>query len=154
VLREQDASTDDFDYVEVSSVLERKLRESGEPSDEQRKASFAEIAALQMQLMDEQKRSKWGTRFAPAEEVTLQDGRSYCYPDIANIDTAVIQYWSQRAAEVQHPAFKARYADVLWDLTKAAIGGNPSIDLARQAIDGYIECGKKFPNTDTAENRL
>src|SRR5205085_9504192 len=48
VLREQDGSTEDFDEADLSFVLERKLHESGKLTEEQRKASFAEIAALQI----------------------------------------------------------------------------------------------------------
>ncbi len=154
VLCEKDSSGQDFDEAEVSFVLERLFKECGEVGEGQRKASFAEIAALQMPLKDRQEKSSWGTRFGPVFENTLQDGTLYSFPDSANIDAVVIEYWSKRAGEVQHPVFKARYADVVWDLTKLATGGKPSIDLARQAIDSYIDCGVKFPNTDTAEGRL
>ncbi len=154
VLREKDAATDDFDEADVSFVLERKLEECGEISDDQRKACFAEVAALQMPLKDNQEKSRWGTRYGPVVEGTRQDGSLHSFPDISHIDAKVIAYWKERAVAVKHPVFKARYADVLWDMTKATTGGKPSIDMARQAIDAYIECGSRFHSTDTAENRL
>jgi len=154
VLRVHDARPDDFDVAEVSFILEREFGECGEVDEAQRKASFAEIAALQMPLVAGQERSKWGTRFGPVIERTRQDGTPYSFPDLANIDAEVIEYWHKRAGEANHPVFKARYADVVWDMTKAATGGKPPFPMAQQAIDAYIECGTRFPNTDTAEDRL
>ncbi len=154
VLRERDAASDDFDEAEVSFVLERKFEECGEITDEERKACYAEVAALQMPLTDNQGRSRWGTRFGPFFEATLKDGSPHCFPDLAHIDDPVIEYWQQRAAEAKHPVFKARYADVLWDMMKAASGTKPSIEMARHAIDAYVECGTRFQGTDTAESRL
>ena len=153
-LLEDDARTDDFDEAELRFVLEGNVKECGEITESQRKASLAEIAALQFSLKDGKERGVWGTRFGPAIEGTRKDGTPYFFPEIAHVDSAVVQYWSRRAAESQHPVLRARYADVLWDLTKAAIGDKPSIEVARQAIDAYIECGQRFPNTNTAEDRL
>lgn len=153
-LREKDASNDDFDEDELSFVLEHKLRESVELTEDQRKAGFAEVVALRLLLMDGQNRSCWETRFGPLHEGKLQNGLPCSIPDIKDIDAAVIEYWQKRATEANHPVLKSRYADILWDLTKAATGGKPSIEMARQAIDGYIECGKRFQNSDSADNRL
>ncbi|MBM4001766.1 MAG: hypothetical protein FJ295_00555 [Planctomycetes bacterium] len=82
VLQEKDSCPDDFDEADVSFVLERVLEECGEISEDQRMASFAEIAALQMPLVNGQERSKWGTRFGPVVEGTRQDGSPYSFPDI------------------------------------------------------------------------
>jgi lysyl-tRNA synthetase class 1 len=87
-------------------------------------------------------------------DVTRGDGRRKVFPDIAQVDTEVIQHWTKRAAETPHPILKARYSDLLWDLTKAATGERPPIEVVRQAIDSYIESGQRFPSTDTAEARL
>lgn len=154
ILQQKDTSLDDFDSTEVSFVLERAISECGEVSDNQRKASFAEIAALQMPLVGNQEKSKWGTRFGPVVEAKQKDGSFYSFPDLANIDAPVIDYWTKRANEAKHPVFRSRYADVVWDMTKAATGSKPTILMARQAIDEYIECSTKFPNTDTSTVRL
>jgi hypothetical protein len=154
LLSEKDGLPEDFSEAEVSFALERLFGECGEVNENQRKAALAEIAALQMQLADSHQKSRWGTRFGPAVEGIRQDGSPYFFPDIANIDAGVVQYWGNRCGEVHHPVLKARYADVIWDMTKAVTGDKPSIDFARQAIDAYIECGTRYLNTDTAENRL
>jgi hypothetical protein len=154
ILHQHDALVSDFDEAELGFVLEGKVQACGEISETQRKGIGAEIAAFRMSLRKGQEKCVWGTRFRPAIQATHEDGTPFFYSDIAHIDDAVIQYWSQRATESQHPVLRARYADVLWDLTKAATGGKPSIEMARQAIDAYIECGQQFPNTGTVERRL
>lgn len=150
----KDALPEDVDETDLSYVLESRLKEAADTGDDQRKLCFAEIAALQMRPKGGREKSRWGTHFGPVVEATLKDGSAYCFPDIAHIDETVIEYWTKRAAEVRHPVFRARYADVLWDLSRVAIGKKPSIDLARQAIDAYIECGTRFPNSDNSEDRL
>jgi hypothetical protein len=82
------------------------------------------------------------------------DGTAQCFPDISQIDAAVISYLERRMNESSHPALKARYADFLWDITKAATGEKPSIKTARQAIDSYVECGRRFPNSHRTAERL
>ncbi len=154
ILLEYDARTADFDEAELSFILERKQQECGELSEAQRKAIFAEIAALQLSLLDGQQKSRWGTRYCPALEGTRQDGTPVGNPDIGRVDQAIIQYWSERAREARHPILKARYADVIWDLSKIAAGAKPPIQMAWQAIDHYVECGERFPNAETADDRL
>jgi hypothetical protein len=154
VLKEHDDRTDDFDEAELSFLLERPQQACGETSDVQRKAIFAEVAALQLSLVDGQQRSRWGTRYRPDLEGTRQDGTPCGNPDIGRIDQAIIEYWTERARETRHPVLKARYADVVWDLSKVATGTKPSIQMAWQAIDSYIECGTRFPNSDATEDRL
>jgi hypothetical protein len=62
LLLETDLLNKDFDETEFSYRVERKLQECGDLDDSQRKAAFAEIAALQMPLKAARERSRWGTR--------------------------------------------------------------------------------------------
>ena len=135
VLDEHDASTVDLDEAQPSFVLERMLKDREDATDSNRKAVFAEVAALQTYILDAQQRSRWNTRFGPILESVYEDGTAHCFPDISQMDETVLSYLERRVAESSHPVLKARYADFLWDITKAATGKNPSIDLARQAID-------------------
>ncbi len=154
VLTEHDGSPDDLDEAEPSFVLERMLKEREDATDSTRKAVFAEVAALQTYLVHGQQRSRWNTRFAPILENVYEDGTVRCFPDITQIDESVISYLERRVVESSHPVLKARYADFLWDITKTAIGRSPSIEMARQAIDAYVECGRRFPNSHHTAERL
>lgn len=153
-LSEHDSSPNDFDEAEPSFEVEHKAKSLEDPSGEHRKAIFAEVAALQMDLLSGQQKSHWETRFGPVLESVAEDGTRRCYPDIAQIDESVVEYLQRRASESKHPVLRARYADFVWDITKAATGKRPSIDLARQAIDAYIECGTRFPNSNHTSERL
>lgn len=154
ILEEKDTSDADFDEEELSFALERALADHSAVSDKEKKAAFAEIAAFQFSLEDKDGRSFWNTRYAPYVDIIRRDGKRQVFPDIAQVDDEVIQHWAKRAEGARHPIFKARYADLLWDLMKAATGGKPSIEMARRAIDAYVECSQRFPSTDTAEIRL
>lgn len=153
ILREYDARTDDFNEAKLSFVLDRQQQECPAASELERKAIFAEIAALQLYLFPGQKKSRWGTRYSPALEGTRQDGKPCGNPDISRVDHAILQYWTERARTVKHPVLKGRYADVVWDLSKLA-GVKPSILMLQQAVDSYVECGQRFPSSDDAEDRL
>src|SRR5207244_5816543 len=77
--------------------------------------------------------SGWKTYFGPA--FVMGDFRN---PDIAWLDPAIVKYWETRMTTAKHPLLRARYADLVWDLSKAACGLKPPIDAARLAIDGYV----------------
>lgn len=153
-LIEHDSAPNDFNEAEPSFAIERQAKACKDLTDNHRKALFAEVAALQMDLVFGQQRSHWGTRFGPILESIAEDGSRRCLPDITQIDDSVIEYLVRRASESKHPVLRARYADFLWDITKFATGGRPSIELARQAIDSYVECGTRFPNSDQTSERL
>jgi hypothetical protein len=49
-------------------------------------------------------------------------------PNISNVDPAVLAYWQVRMGQAGHPMLKARYADLLWDLSRRpALPGHTSI---------------------------
>ena len=119
LLREHDARKDDFDEAELSFSLDRKQQECVDIREVERNAIFAEIAALQLSLCRGQQQSRWGTRYCPDIEGTRQDGTPCGNPDIGRVDHTIVQYWTQRAKDVSHPVLKARYADVVWDLSSS-----------------------------------
>ncbi|NQU26046.1 MAG: DUF4209 domain-containing protein [Candidatus Nealsonbacteria bacterium] len=153
-LNEHDSSPDDFDEADPSFAIEHQAKTCEDLTDDHRKALFAEVAALQVDLLFGQQRSHWQTRFCPILESIAEDGSRRCCPDITQIDDSAVEYLERRASESKHPVLRARYADFLWDITKVATGNRPSIDLARQAIDSYVECGTRFPNSDQTSERL
>ena len=62
-----------------------------------------------------------------------------CFPSLGSVDAQVIEYWRQRMAEANHPLMRARYADLVWDLSKNATGQKPPIEAAQTAIDSYVQ---------------
>src|SRR5262249_708040 len=57
------------------------------------------------------------------------------------LDQAVLKYWEKRMTAAKHPLLRARYADLVWDLSKPACSLKAPIDAARIAIDGYVAAG-------------
>ncbi len=144
IVADHERRSEFFREAELSFALERALKECSDLADQQRKAAFAEIAALQFDMEPFGPRSPWDTRYAPCLVADRPDGTTCYFPDIARIDGDVIAYWKRRASESYHPILKARYADVVWDLECAATGGKPPIQMAWTAIDSYVEYGKRF----------
>ena len=154
ILDEHDARTDDFDEADLGFILKARFDECGEVGELWRKACFAEVAAFQFSDRLRKEKNPWGTRFGPLIAATREDGTTYFFPDIAQVDNAIIQYWSRRSQEAQHPVLKARYADLTWDLAKAATGRRRPIQMAWQAIDAYVESGCRFSDSGMAKGRF
>lgn len=154
IMIEWDTREHDFVIAEPSFLLESKLKSCKGVSESEQKALFAEVAALQMSLLEGQQRTHWKTRYRPYSEVVLADGTRHCFPNISQIDREVIDYLSSRAHEAKHPVFKARYSDFVWDVAKVATGNNPPIELARDAIDSYVACGISYPDSTYTDERL
>ncbi len=70
----------------------------------------------------------WGTYFCPDDGI---------WPGRSEITAECLGYWSHRAASSAHPLLRARYADVVWDLSQALTGKKPSFDLLKSAIKNY-----------------
>jgi hypothetical protein len=154
ILEQYDTIASDIAVDDPSYEVERMMQEEAEPTEAHRKAAFAEVAALQSTLTRSMGKSRWGVRYAPIMELVREDQSVSCFPNLAKVDLEVITYLEQRALTARHPVLKSRYADFVWDVSKVATGKKPSIELARCAIDAYVEAGKQFPNSSYLEERL
>ena len=83
--------------------------------------------------------SLWGTFFAPMMTATRDDGTQLRSPDIEDLDGEVVTRWEERAYSVKDPVMRARYADLVWDLKGAITNERPSHELAKIAIEAYVE---------------
>jgi len=107
--------------------------------DCERKTMWAEMSAFNFIEPVASDRSVWGTHFGPVIESQRNDGTPFYAPDLKAVDVEIIEYWQRRAAEPPNLILKARYADLVWDLSKAAIGAKPDVHYARAAADSYLE---------------
>ena len=122
-----------LEHYEVNAALEaagKAAKESGEEIDELR---FEFIAAY-LALYD--KPYVWGTYYGPEMSTVAEDGQRFDAPPLESITAECIDYWADRMTAAHHPALRARYADLVWDLSQKATGNNPPIEAARVAIDG------------------
>ncbi len=79
------------------------------------------------------------TYFRPMASLVDGDGNQVRIPDIKSVDAAEIEHWMKRSEEIQHPIMKARYSDLIWELSELATGNKPDIIFARRAIDAYLK---------------
>jgi lysyl-tRNA synthetase class 1 len=125
-----------FDEGDVAGHVSAAAKHIDSPTDNEKKAADAERWAFHFHPQAPGERSCWNTHFGPTVE--WGDVRN---PDIAWVDEAVIRYWERRMAAAKHPLLRARYADLVWDLSKPACGLKPPIEAARTAIDSYVAVG-------------
>ncbi|MCE9567843.1 MAG: DUF4209 domain-containing protein [Planctomycetes bacterium] len=126
-----------FDEFAVAGHISEAAKRVESPTDEEKKAADAERWAFSFHPQDTGELSEWKTHFGPA--FVSGDFRN---PDIAWIDKPVLKYWGKRMAAVTHPLLRARYADLVWDLSKRACDAKPPIEAARIAIDGYVAASR------------
>lgn len=70
------------------------------------------------------------------------------FPDPRQLSPEIVDHWEHRADTVRHPVMKARYADLVWDLSRNAANRRADIRFARVAIDSYISSVADNRNTD------
>jgi len=126
-----------FDEYEVAGRISEAAKKVEAPTDEEKKAANAERWAFSFHPQDAGETSEWKTHFGP--EFVSGDFRN---PDIAWIDKPLLKYWEKRMAVVTHPLLRARYADLVWDLSKKSCDAKPPIEAARIAIDGYVAASR------------
>lgn len=154
ILSELDQSATDLIEYEVGSRISTESEMIPDLITSQRRACFAEIAALEMRLLPHRKTTDWGSRFGPACGGTLEDGSKHYFPDVTKFDQEILDYWMQRAIDSKHSVFKARYADMLWDMTKVVTKSKPPFRMAQRSIEAYIDCAVRFPESREAEKRI
>jgi len=88
-------------------------------------------------------RSGWGTYFGPRAVFQDKERKIVEYPSIHKVTTVTISYWEKRARESNHPVFKARYANIVWDFTEKINKERPHYSIAQIYADSVIEIAEK-----------
>jgi len=93
----------------------------------------------------------WGTYYGP-QTVVQREGRNVEWPSIQAVKPATLQYWQQRSEEAKHPVLKARYADLVWDLSPKVTSKRADIACVHTAIDSYAQAiaGGKYKDRNEA----
>ena len=107
------------------------------PTPEHEKGLISELSAFQFHPRPDGENSVWGTYFGPMFS-SQQHGKTVHKPDVADLDHEIVEHWQRRSAESQHAVLRARYADLVWDLTRAITSGSPDVAFAINAIDAYV----------------
>jgi hypothetical protein len=137
-----------FTISDIASKLEKERRTLQYLSDAEKLGAWAEVLAVA--LVDTSiHASPWGTFFGPMASGTNKDGKTVYFPDIAGVDSRVIAHWTGRAKTLNHQVLKARYADLVWDMSTVISGTRRDPEMACLAIDAYLA---SIPSTVLAES--
>jgi lysyl-tRNA synthetase class 1 len=138
VIAQFDRRRDKFWTHEVSGAL-YALGVDTHLSEEERRALNIEIDAWEFRAGG-RKPSDWGTYHHPLQLGNREDGSTIYRPDLSELGGDAISIWSNRLQLVTSPFLKARYADLLWDLSHIIQPGSKRDFRAGQAaVDAYID---------------
>ena len=135
VLNRHDASITPFSEVQIVESLRAHVKENPPATPEGQEAATAELFAFGVAPSHTDDGNSWGTYYGPTMTARLQDGSLTEWPSIRELQSSTISYWKRRLAQCCHPLLKARYADLIWDLSRRVTGNPPEVAFAWDAID-------------------
>ncbi len=144
-----DSESAPLDEREIGFALWKSASTQLELTEGHRRGVWAEIAPFKFRPTPPMQTSVWGTYFGPSGKRTTEDGTPTYEPDLADADEDVVRYWEERADSTAHPVMKARYADVVWDLSHKITRHRPNIKFAHTAVDAYVETARKRLYSDS-----
>jgi hypothetical protein len=126
-----------FDETDVANQISVAAKKVELPAPDEKKAGDAEWWAFCFLLHPDGTESGGKIHFGP-----IFVSGEFRNPDIAWIDEVVLVYWERRKVEARHPLLRARYADLVWDLSKLTARPKAPIEAARIAVDGYVAASR------------
>lgn len=88
-------------------------------------------------------KSGWGTYFGPMFVLPNKERKLVQYPSIHKVTSEIISYWEERAKESNHPVFRARYSNLVWDFSEKIKREKPHFSIAKIFVDSAIEIAEK-----------
>jgi hypothetical protein len=137
--------------LELAGRFNKAIRALGrELRPGEKRGAFALIAALTFISRRRYGEPIWDMHWQPLSTAVDAHGDQHHDPDVYLAGDDTIREWSRRARTSRHPALRARYADVAWEIarfrTKAARVDpeapgpiRPDVENACLAIDAYLE---------------
>jgi hypothetical protein len=138
LLAEFDARTDPYHEGNLAHAIQALPSERGETAQ----PTFRELAegiAFGVAETGPPKTPRWGTYYGPTTVLRTDDGEEHEIPSIAHITPAMLDYWEARADAARHPRLKARYADLVWDLSWRVAQRRPDVRFAQTTVDATLE---------------
>ena len=133
---------DEHDFRGPFAALRCELEARGEPTTD----VVPEEMAFAFHAQGRKGASAWGLYFGPLMSVGSPDGQTWETPALAMVTPDVLTRWRSRATATQHPVMRARYADLLWELSKKLDHARPDPEMARAAVDSYLDAveGRRY----------
>ena len=145
VIVEFDQKMEPLDTHTVQSALSSARTKLAEktPTGE----AWADLVAFALQA-EQEDHLPWNTYFGPMGSWKHKDGTVSYSPDPRDITPDIVDHWEQRADNLTNPVMKARYADLVWDMSRKAANRRANIRFARIAIDNYLASVSGGRNAD------
>ncbi len=116
----------------IKTCIQPLADEQKPPTDVQ-----AELTAFRVIPSSDTQESPWHVHFAPLIDTVDAEGRAFQSPALSDIVPDFLEHWKRRALATPHPVLRARYADLVWDMTELVCGRRPEIANVHIAIDAY-----------------
>lgn len=140
LLSQYDSSTQPISEAEMYTAIRRlRDREDQVPPPVE---WLAEVMAFGFHESCRDKETGCGTYFGPMATWTERDGTIGEFPSVKDVTPEMIRYWTDRAKQAKHPIMRARYADLVWELTEIVTGNSRDFRMAQVAVDSYIEIAR------------
>ncbi len=118
-------------------VLQELGRWAGVPEEKRTPEVTADVVGLHLGVAPDGD-GPWGTRFGPW--ATFGCGQDEVHvPPLSAITPPMVEVWERRARAAGHPVLRARYADLVWDLSQLVRKTKPDIEFARLVVDAVID---------------
>ncbi len=138
VLDDFDRNTEAINDWDVSSALRGVPRSEGVPFTELPLALRGELLAFDFMENHPSDTNPWDTYFGPMMTFRNTSNELTASPSLDLVTPEILDYWTERSATAQNPVLAARYANLVWDLTKSVRGRGADVCIARRAIDELV----------------
>jgi len=162
-----DAIEGHLDEWELEAALQKALGAfpKGSLTMPQRRGAWADAEGLRFQRPLNERWPRdiyWGA----ISSGKMADGTEVFFPDVDVVEDDILDHWRHRAAHCRHPALRARFADLAWEIgrfrrtqahhTSAAPGTaqiktEVPVSLAHTAIDSLLEVVERWWLRDETE---
>jgi len=137
LLGELEKALEPIEEEDILKVLTKELSQN--PDHSIPMEWNAEWLAFNLFANPQESESRWGTYFGPKIIwKNKEDGEEIEFPSKKDLTPEIVSYWESRAIETIHPWFKARYADLVFDLSKLTMK-KPDYKMGFMLIDNILE---------------
>jgi len=138
IIKRFDKRTEPFTEHDVQQEVGKARGALHDASEPESFGAWAEVLAFTLVSTQDGGLNPWGTFFGPLGSGITKDGETVYFPDVSEANADIIGHWAARAGQLTHPTLKARYSDLVWEMSPLVAKRHRDPDMARLAIDSYL----------------
>ena len=121
-----------FDFYQINSNLLQLSQDVQNSRD-------CEYECIAMSLVPNASNNSWGTYYGPCAKGEDKEGILVEYATFQSITIDAVNYWYDRAKQVENPYLKVRYLGLVWDFMKKISGQKYPSDLFVLYIESLLK---------------